>query len=161
MSSTLNNARASADRLLLLWAVSLVTPDELITGSLVTKSCHWNRTGPRLCETSCLVMLHRSSIEASYMLHSSMYRYNRVHVARDIKTPDFDLWPDLDLKVTSILISLGCFGCVLRGACKCRLARLSTTNGSRDTSSCDQMTKIPAQSLFAAQVRDNYNRKPS
>ena len=53
--------------------------------------------------------------------------------AQSVKTPvlTFDL--TLTWHVTSILSSLKSIGCVLWRAFECRLARLSTTNGSRDS----------------------------
>ena len=58
--------------------------------------------------------------------------------AQNVKTSDFDLYLSLTSHVTSILNSLKCFGCVLWRAFEWRLARLSTTNGSRDSRGRDK-----------------------
>ena len=50
-----------------------------------------------------------------------------VSTVRNLNTPDFDIWPDLDLTVTSILNFRNCFGSVSSRSFECRLAHLSTS----------------------------------
>ena len=72
--------------------------------------------------------------------------------AQNVKTPNFDLWPDLDLTCDLNLKFAKWFWSVLSRAFECRLARLSTNNGSWDSGGRGVISPPPPQALKGAPV---------